>query len=133
MQALLKRHHVLGHAAIDADHAEMAQWWLRTVSCEPLQLAFFIARLKKLMLNHFDREAALMEEAGGRLCECHRREHRMLVALCDQATVLARRNGRKARSLLRVELPRLVREHIICMDQLTVLFINTHGEIGRAS
>jgi hypothetical protein len=25
----------------------------------------------------------------------------------------------------------LFREHIICMDQLTVLFINTHGEIAR--
>jgi hypothetical protein len=38
---------------------------------------------------------------------------------------------RKARSLLRTDLPRLVREHVISMDQLTVMFINTNGTVGH--
>jgi hypothetical protein len=32
--------------------------------------------------------------------------------------------------LLRRDFPRHVREHIICMDQLVVLYVNTHGELG---
>jgi hypothetical protein len=32
--------------------------------------------------------------------------------------------------LLRRDFPRYVREHIICMDQLVVLYVNTHGELG---
>jgi hypothetical protein len=32
---------------------------------------------------------------------------------------------------LRTKLPKLVREHIISMDQLAVLFINTNGAIAR--
>ena len=54
----------------------------------------------------------------------------MLLALCDQASALSLARWRKAQSLLRTELPKLVREHIISMDQLTVLFINTHGEVS---
>jgi hypothetical protein len=38
---------------------------------------------------------------------------------------------RKARSLLRTDLPRLVSEHVISMDQLTVMFINTNGTVGH--
>jgi len=129
---LIGRQHTLGHAVIDTDHREIADWWHRAVNCEPIQFSFFVARLKKLMRDHFDHEAALMEWAGGRLCECHRREHQMLLDLCDRAAVLSRSNWRKARALLRTELPRLVREHIISMDQLAVLFINTNGVAARA-
>lgn len=94
-----------------------------------MQFAFFIARLKKLMRRHFDHEAMLMEEAGGRMCECHSQEHQTLLALCDRASALSRGRWQRAKSLLRTELPKLVREHIISMDQLTVLFINSQGKI----
>lgn len=130
IRPLIGRQHTLGHDVIDSDHQAIADWWLQTVTCEPIQFAFFMARLKKLMSTHFDHEAALMEEAGGRMCECHSQEHRMLLTVCDQASVLSLSRWRRAQSLLRTELPKLVREHIISMDQLTVLFINTHGEIS---
>jgi hemerythrin len=124
---LLGKHHELGHDAIDIDHRAMAECWQRAVSCERIEFEFLVARLKRLMRNHFDREAALADEAGGRLCECHQREHRMLLELCDQASILGRRNWRSARSLLRYKLPKLVREHIVSTDQLLVLLINTAG------
>ncbi len=131
VRPLIGPQHALGHEGIDSDHLAIADWWLRTVQCEPVQFAFFVARLKKLMREHFDREATLMEKTGGQMCECHRQEHRMLLALCDQANALSGCHWRKARSLLRAELPPLFRKHIISMDQLTVLFINTHGEAFR--
>jgi hemerythrin len=131
VRPLIGRAHVLGHAVIDADHLAIGEWWLRTVSCEPIQFEFFIARLKRLMRQHFDHEVMLMEEAGGRMCKCHDQEHQMLLALCDRASVLGRSRWQKARSLLRTELPKLVREHIISMDQLTVLFINSQDKIAR--
>jgi predicted lipid carrier protein YhbT len=40
-------------------------------------LPFLIARLKKAMRDHFDREAA-DGAAGGALCRCHRQEHQTL-------------------------------------------------------
>lgn len=130
---LLGKHHELGHPAIDLEHRTMAECWIRAVNCEPIQFPFFMARLKNVMRKHFDHEAVLMAQAGGRLCECHGREHRMLLELCDQTAALAGRNWRKAQSRLRNELPRLVREHIICMDQIAVLFIHTYEERIRAS
>jgi hypothetical protein len=36
----------------------------------------------------------------------------------------------KAQRLLRRDFPRHVREHIICMDQLVVLYVNTDGALG---
>ena len=128
---LIGRQHALGHEVIDFEHTAIADWWFRAVGCEQIQFPFFIARLKKLMRDHFDHEAALMKLAGGELCRCHRREHQMLLQLCDQVNALGRQNWRKAQSLLRSQLPKLVREHIICMDQLVVLFINTNGAIVR--
>jgi hemerythrin-like metal-binding protein len=121
----------LGNDVIDSDHMAIADCWLRAVNCDQLRFEFFIARLKKLMREHFDHEVILMDRAGVRLCECHRREHQMLLDLCDRAAALSRHNWRKAQTLLRRKLAKLFREHIICMDQLTVLFINTHGEIAR--
>jgi hemerythrin len=100
----------------------IADWWHRTVNYEPIQFEFYVARLKRLMRQHFAHEAMLMEEAGGRMRKCHDQEHQMLLAICESASRLGQSRWKKARSLLRRELPRLVREHIISMDQLTVLF-----------
>jgi len=85
VHALIGRQHTLGHDVIDSDHMAIADWWLRAVNCEQIQCAFFIARLKKLMQDHFHHEAALIQGAGGRLCDCHRREHQMLLDVCDRA------------------------------------------------
>ena len=71
-----------------------------------------------------------MAEAGGRMCPYHRPEHQMLLALCDRASTLGRFHWRRARALLRWELPGLFREHIISMDQLTVLFINSQKQVA---
>ena len=130
VRPLIGRQHFLGHEVIDSDHVAIADWWLQTVNCEPVQFAFFLARLKKLMRTHFDHEAELMEQAGGRMCPCHSQEHQMLLTLCDEANALNKSHCRKAQSLLRTKLPKLVRQHIISMDLLTVLFINTNGKIA---
>jgi hemerythrin len=124
---LIGRQHLLGHDVIDTDHLAIADWWLQTVRCEPVQFPFFLARLKKLMRTHFDHEVTLMEEAGGQMCACHRYEHQMFLALCDQASALSRTHWKKTQSLLRTKFPKLFREHIVLTDQLTVLFINTNG------
>jgi len=120
----------LGHGPIDSDHRELASFWWRVVSSTPLQFPFFLARFKKLMSEHFDREAAIMAQHNTRLCECHVREHRELLRLCDCANQLNGHNYRQAQDFLRREFPPRIREHIICMDQLLVLFINTNGSIG---
>lgn len=131
VRPLLGRQHALGHGVIDSDHLAIADWWQQTVGCEPIQFAFFIARLKKLMRTHFEQEARLIREAGGEMCACHRHEHQMLLELCDQAGALGRSHWTKTQSLLRTKFPKLVREHIISMDLFTVMFINTRNKIGR--
>ena len=128
---LIGRQYALGHDVIDSDHFAIADWWQRTVTCEPIQFTFFVARLKKLMRTHFDHEASLMQQAGGQMCECHSGEHRMLLTFCDQATALGHTHLKAAQSMLRTKFPKLVREHIISMDQLTVLFINSQGKIAE--
>ncbi|HWP25467.1 MAG TPA: hemerythrin domain-containing protein [Xanthobacteraceae bacterium] len=125
---LLGPKHVLGHALIDADHAAIADAWLRAVSCEPIQFPFLIARLRKLMRVHFDNEARLMQSAGGALCECHLNEHRALLGLCDRAAARGHDEWPRAQSLLRSRLPKMVRSHIARMDQIAVLFINASGK-----
>lgn len=117
---------LLGHEAIDSDHSAISDQWFRTVNCEPVQFQFFIARLKRLMTKHFENEAALMEQAGGQLCRCHRDEHQSLLDLCDQIRELSDQSWRKTQSLLRVKFPKLVRKHVLYTDQLAVLFINTN-------
>jgi len=129
---LIGRQHALGHAAIDSGHRAIADGWARAAHCEPIQFPFFLARLKKLMRSHFDDEARLIQMAGGTLCRCHDQEHRALLELCDHVGVLSDRNWRKARSLLRRDFPRMVREHITCMDSLAVLLINTSRTVDRA-
>ena len=121
---------LLGHSAIDADHFELSKCWPQVIGATPLQFPFFLARFRKLMRDHFEREASIMRHHNSKLCECHEREHEDLLTLCDRATRLSRNSFREAQDLLRAEFPRRIREHIICMDQLLVLFINTNGSIG---
>ena len=133
MRPLLGKAHVLGHDAIDLDHRNIAQCWERATGCAPIELPFFLARLKRAMRRHFDREAMLVRQAGGHLCECHQGEHRTLLGLCDEAATMAERNWRTAQRLLRNDLARLVREHIVSMDQIAVLVIRAHEESVGAS
>jgi hypothetical protein len=51
--------------------------------------------------------------------------------LCDQAVGESRRNWRKAQGLLRNRFPKMMRDHIISMDQLTVLFIHTNTQAAH--
>jgi hemerythrin len=120
----------LGHNIIDADHFELSRCWSQVVSARPLQFPFFLARFRKRMRDHFAREASIMMHHNTSLCECHEREHQDLLQLCDRAAQLNHHSFREAQDLLRAEFPRRIREHIICMDQLLVLFINTNGSIG---
>ena len=115
----------LGHDAIDSDHIEISECWFKSVNCTPIQFPFLIARLKKLMATHFAREDAIMKHAASSLCSCHRQEHEMLLGLCDRAAGLSEFNWRAAQRLLRDEFPGRVREHIICMDQMLVMQLNT--------
>ncbi len=126
---LIRQRDMLGHTTIDDDHRAIAGAWQHVIHCEPLQFPFLIARLKKLMRMHFDHEAALMHSAGGMLCECHRMEHRAFLALCDEAAALSETNWRRTQSLLRNKLPKMIRSHIACMDQIAVLFINANGAV----
>jgi hemerythrin len=128
LRPLLAKVHELGHAEIDLDHHAMAECWDRVVNCAPIQFPFFMARFKKVMRDHFDHEAALLAHAGGHLWEAHRLEHRGLLELCDRASRLAERNCRKAQSLLRNELARMFREHVVSMDQIAVLILNTRAD-----
>jgi hemerythrin len=131
-QTLIGNSHALGHAAIDADHFAIADCWLAAMRCAPVALPFHIARLRRLMRRHFEHEAALVEATGTPFCRFHRREHEAMLALCDDAYALADRNWRKARALLRDKLPAAVRGHVISMDQVAVLVINTAAERARA-
>lgn len=117
----------LGHKAIDADHIEISDCWFQAVNCTPIQFPFLIARMKKLMVKHFAHEDAIMATADSALCSCHRREHDLLIGLCDRAARLSTYDWRATQRLLRYEFPKQVREHIICMDQLLVLHLNTCG------
>lgn len=122
-QTLIGDRHRLGHSTIDSDHFAIGGEWLRAMRAEPAALPLHIARLRKLMRRHFESEAALVEEAGVRFCECHRQEHNAMLDVCDDAYFLARRNWKASQMRLR-ELPKLVRNHIICMDQIAVLIID---------
>jgi hemerythrin len=116
---------VLGHDAIDADHAAIGNAWLAAMQCNITALPFHVARLAKLMRTHFDREAKLVEAVGVPFCWCHRSEHDAMLATCRDAFALSERAPRKARGLLRSHLSRSLRSHIGTMDQIAVIIINT--------
>ena len=120
----------LGHELIDSDHMEISNCWYQVVNCGPLQFPFLIARLKKLMQKHFASEADIMRRLYQSLPVCHQTEHDLLLQFCDNAAKLSQHSWARAQRLLRRDFPRLIREHIICMDQLVVLCVNTHGDIG---
>lgn len=114
-----------GHDIIDADHIEISDCWFQAVNCKPIQFPFLIARLRRLMANHFTREDAIMRDAASALCSCHRQDHEMLLGLCDRAAKLGEIDWQAAQRVLRRDFPKQVREHIICMGQMLVLHINT--------
>jgi hemerythrin len=120
----------LGHEVIDSDHMEISNCWYRTVNCGPLQFPFLIARMRKLMQKHFASEAEIMRRFDRSLPICHQTEHELLLRFCDNAAKLSQYGWAKAQRLLRRDFPRHVREHIICMDQLVVLYVNTDGALG---
>jgi hypothetical protein len=126
VRPLISERHLLGHDWIDRDLRAIADGWFSAVTCEPIQFPFFIARMKKLMKSHFDREASLMRLSGGLLCECHHHEHRILIDVCNQARLYSVGNWRRTQSLLRNRFPKLIREHIAGMDQIAVLFIDAN-------
>jgi len=122
------RAELLGHDVIDADHIEISDCWFQAVNCKPIQFPFLIARLRRLMANHFTREDAIMRVAASALCSCHRQDHEMLLGLCERAAKLSEFDWRSAQRVLRHDFPDRVREHIICMDQMLVLHINTSND-----
>jgi hemerythrin len=126
VRPLIGKQYTLGHDTIDNDIRVIASGWLCAVNCEQIQFPFLIARLKKLMRVHFDHEATLMHSAGGTLCGCHRREHQTLLDMCDQAASLSSNSWQRTQSLLANKFPKLIRDHIACMDQIAVIFINTN-------
>ena len=115
----------LGHAEIDAEHAAIGEAWLAAMHCRMVALPFHVARLAKVMRQHFDHEARLVEAAGTPFCWCHHNEHEAMLAVCGEALATSEHDPRKARALLRDELSRRVRGHIATMDQIAVLIINS--------
>ncbi len=118
----------LGHAVIDGDNAAISDVWIRAAVCDPVELPFQIARLRKLLRTHFHHEAALVETIAVELCGPHRQEHQRLIDLCSEAYGLAGDAWRQSRLLLRRDFARLYRSHVICMDQITVVMINSAAQ-----
>ena len=133
LKTLIGKGDVLGHPIIDADHFAIAACWQSATVATPIALPLHIARLRRLIRSHFDREAALVEASGATFCHCHRREHAAILALCNEAYALAEKNWKGARALLRAPLRRLVRDHVASMDQLAVLMINSAAAGGGSS
>lgn len=121
-QTLIGGSHALGHPQIDSEHFAIADCWSQAIRSTPVGLPLTIARLRKVMGRHFEHEAVLIETAGVPFCGCHRTEHDAMLGLCDDAYALAQRDRRAAQALLR-KLPRLMKDHIICTDQIAVLMI----------
>ena len=84
---------------IDAEHAAIGEAWLATMRCRVVALPFHVARLAKVMRQHFDHEARLVEAAGTPFCWCHHNEHEAMLAVCGEALSTAEHDPRKARAL----------------------------------
>jgi hemerythrin-like metal-binding protein len=130
-QTLIGAGHALGHSQIDSEHFAIADCWSQTIRAAPAGLPLTIARLRKVMRRHFEHESRLIEAAGVKFCACHRVEHEAMLSLCDDAYVLAERDRRASQILLR-KLPRLMKDHIICTDQIAVLMMQA-AERERAA
>ena len=122
---LISRRDTLGHQDIDADHVAISDAWLAAMRCAAISLPFHVARLAKVMREHFDREIRLVEAAGVQCCWCHQNEHTAMLAICHAALGLSEHEPRKARQLLRTELARRIRRHVATTDQIAVMIINT--------
>jgi hemerythrin len=130
---LIGASYALGHPAIDDEHFAIGDAWLAAMRCDIIALPFLVARLRKLMRAHFTHEATLVEAVGVPFCWCHHNEHEAMLAVCGEAFSLSERDPRKARRLLRHELRRQLRGHIVTMDQVAVLIINTATSHSAAS
>jgi hemerythrin-like metal-binding protein len=122
---LIDRRHSLGHPDIDADHAVIGDLWLRAVNCSRREFPLHLARLKKAMQGHFERERMLLAEVGRPLCIKHQAEHESLLRLCAEASHLYQSSWRRTQSHLRNRFAKMMREHIVSMDLCTVLTIRT--------
>jgi hemerythrin len=122
---LIRSRDALGHKEIDADHIAISEAWLAAMRCRAVALPFHVARLIKIMRDHFDREMRLVEAAGVPCCWCHHNEHTAMLALTQAAFELSEHDPRRARSLLRTELAPRIRRHVATADQVAVLIINT--------
>jgi hemerythrin len=122
---LISRRDALGHHEIDADHVAISDAWVAAMRCKAVALPFHVARLAKVMRDHFEREIRLVEAAGVQCCWCHQNEHAGMLAVCHAAFALSEHAPRKARQLLRKELAQRIRRHVATTDQIAVLIINT--------
>jgi hemerythrin len=93
--------------------------------CKAIALPLHVARLARVMRDHFEREIRLVEAAGVQCCWCHQNEHSAMLAVCHAAFGMSEHEPRKARQLLRTELARRIRRHVTTTDQIAVLIINT--------
>ncbi len=129
---LLGRQHVLGDPVLDSGYSAIATCWAQAVTCERMQFPLIIARLNKLLRSLHENEHVLVEKAGVNLCSCHEDEHDTLLAVCREARETERRNWRRAQALLRNRFRRLFREHVICMDAISVLQARMSGPMSQA-
>jgi hypothetical protein len=126
---LIDRRHMLGHDVIDFAYAAISNCWLHALNCIPLELPLRLARLKKLMAAQFANESVLLAQFGYSLCRFPHDEHRILFELCDQVLAFHEHDRQKALSLLHRKFAKLVRKHIITMDQCAVLLMRSNSEI----
>ena len=119
------KHLAVGHDAIDADHKIIVGCCNRLAACAAPEFQFLIRRLSTLLSDHFQKEAALLEAAGGALCSCHLRDHEELLNICDRAAKLHEKDYRAAQRLIRDDLARALRLHIAYRDQIIALRLNT--------
>lgn len=119
------RHLAIGHDAIDADHKIIVDCCNQVAVCDLAEFEFLIRRLQVLFIDHFRKESDLLASVGGTLCSCHRVDHEELLAICDRAKKLHLRDHRAAQRLIRRDLARALREHIVYRDQVVALRLNS--------
>lgn len=125
LNRLVGNQRALGEVVIDGGYRSVAECWWHATTCDELHFPLLNARLRKVLTTLHDNERALVERTGSTLCGCHKEEHEALLTVCREAQDLETCNWRRARSLLRYQFRKLFREHMICMDSVTVLFIRT--------
>jgi hemerythrin-like metal-binding protein len=113
------RHIVVGHSAIDTDHQEIIECCNGIVGSTSATLELQLHRLRSLLASHFQHEELLLKQVGSKLCECHSRDHKLFLEMCDKAI-----HGNSRKLIVRDLLPAL-RDHIAYRDQLIALHLNS--------